>query len=189
MVGAFLAWNDEHNKYIAEQKKNDDPNFQLRIESTVPYYNSALNVTTLCFAADLTNYGSPSQASGWVLRYQSLTIDVAVKFVSPVQERVVFPVSGGYNLVLKRLDMLPAKTLNALERGHTKHGRILFEVAGDRRNEIHSGAAQMWIGCSDIKGRFYQTPFGANPQTLFAQLQPYPDEEIEAQQLENKARA
>lgn len=178
-IGAFWAWNDEHNKYLNEKDKNEKPNFVLRIESAVSYYNAKLNGTTICFAADVTNYGSPSQASGWVLMYRSPIIETTVKHLSLHQERVVFPVAGGYNLILKRPDMLPARTLNALGKGHTKHGRIIFEIAGDRRLEIHSGAARMWIGCTDIYGHFYQAPFKAGPQTAQQQLNTYPDEEME----------
>lgn len=179
MVGAYLAWNDEHNKFAAEKDKNEKPNFVLRVESVITYYNAKLNGTTICFGADLTNYGSPSQASGWVLNYRSPTIEAAVKHLSLHEERVVFPVAGGHNLVLKRAEMLPARALNAIERGHTKHGRIIFELAGDRRNEIQSGAALMGIGCCDIYGKFYPALFKAGPETVCEQLNTYPDEEIE----------
>jgi hypothetical protein len=74
-IGAFLAWNDEHNNYKSEKEKNEKPKFVLRIESAVPHYNSKLKGTTICFGADLTNYGSPSQASGWVLMYRSPTLE------------------------------------------------------------------------------------------------------------------
>jgi hypothetical protein len=179
MLGAFLAWNDEHSKFIAEKERNERPNFLLQVENLIPFYNQNVNITVLCFSADITNYGSPSQARGWLLKYQSPTIEQTVQNKSLHQERVVFPVAGGVNLVLKRPDMLPARTLNAIEKGHTKHGRIIFELAGDKKREVESGAAKMWLICNDIFGNPYQAYFEAGPKTACEELTPYPDEETE----------
>jgi hypothetical protein len=177
MIGAFLAWNDEHNKYEIEKQKHDNPNFTLAVESVLTAYNQAQNGTTICFAASLTNRGSASHATGWILRYQSSTIDMTVKYVSLEEEKTIFPVSGDRDLILKRLDLLPARTLAAIERGHTRHGRLLFELVGDRRSEIFSGAAQMRIGCFDITGRLCQADFITDAQHLHSSLNTYPDEE------------
>jgi hypothetical protein len=83
---------------------------------------------------------------------------------------------GGKQLVLKRLDLLPARSLPAVERDETKYGRILFEVPGDRRQEIYSGNAVAWLGCYDNAGRLCQTMFKATPEIL--ELKTYPDEEV-----------
>ena len=105
-------------------------------------------------------------------------MDTVVAFVSLPNERATFPVAGGSNLVLKRAEMLPARTLNAIERGHTKHGRLLFEIGGSRINEISSGAARMWIGCYDVKEKLYEAIFQAG--MAHEAVRPYPDEETEA---------
>lgn len=175
-VGSFVAWLEENKKYEAEKAKHDEPNFGLRIESILTFYNSESNITTVCFAAAITNRGAPSHASGWHVRYQSPSIDLTVKYVSLAQERIELPPIGGRKLVLKRLDLLPARSLPTIERGQTKHGRILFELPGDRRQEIYSGNAAMWIGCFDNAERLCQSLFKSTPE--IPGLQAYPDEEV-----------
>lgn len=176
-VGSFLAWLEEHRKYEAEKSRHENPNFYLNIETVLTAYDDKQNLTTLCFAASLLNLGSVSNASGWCLRYQSPSVDMTVKFISLPQDTMPFPVVGGRNLILKRLELLPARTLSSLERGHTKHGRVLFELPGDRRDEIYSGAAQMWIGCLDNTGRLCQAAFKTGPDHKVSALTTYPDEE------------
>jgi len=175
-IGAFIAWLEENKKYEAEKAKHDEPNFGLRIESILTSYNSQTNSTTICFAAAITNRGAPSHAAGWHIRYQSHSIDVTVKYVSLPQERVELPAIGGRKLVLKRPDLLPARSLPTIERGQTKHGRILFEVPGDRRQEIYSGTAAIWVGCFDNAERLCQSLFKSTPE--IPDLQAYPDEEV-----------
>lgn len=175
-VGAFVAWSEENKKYEAEKAKHDEPNFGLRIESILTNYNAQTNVTTVCFAAAITNRGAPSHASGWHIRYQSRSIDVTVKYVTPPQERTELPPLGGRKLVLKRADLLPARSLPTVERGQTKHGRILFEIPGDRRQEIYSGNAAIWLGCLDNAERLCQSLFKSTPE--IPDLQVYPDEEV-----------
>ena len=174
-VGAYIAWSKENRKYEEEKKKHDEPNFGLRIETIITHWDAERNITTTCFAATITNRGAPSHAGGWHVRYQSHSIDVTVKFVSPPQERMEMPI-GDRTLVLKRLDMLPARTLPSIERGQAKHGRILFEIPGDRRQEIYSGSAVMWIGCFDNAERLCQAPFKSTPE--IQNLEAYPDEEV-----------
>jgi hypothetical protein len=178
MVGAYLAWNDEHQKYQTEKAKHDNPNFILDVEAILTAHNQVLNITTLCFAATLINRGSPSHAGGWIVRYQSPTVDITVKYVSLTEEKALFPVVGGHNLILKRSDLLPARTLAAIERGHTRQGRLLFELPGDRRDEIHSGAAQMWVACFDNTGRICECLFKTGIAQKISVLRTYPDEEI-----------
>lgn len=178
--GSFLAWLEEHKKYEMEKNKHDNPNLVLNVESILTSYRQQDNVTTLCFACGLTNLGSPSNAGGWTLRYQSHSIDLTVKFMSLPDDKVPFPVAGGRNLVLKRLELLPARTLSAIERGHTKHGRLLYEIPGDRRDEVHSGAAMMWVGCVDNTGRICQSPFKTGPERSRPDLLTFPDEETQA---------
>jgi hypothetical protein len=93
-IGAFIAWLEENKKYDAEKAKHDEPNLGLQIESILTFYNPPTNLTTVCFAADVTNRGAPSRAAGWHMRYQSHSIDVTVKFVSLSQERLEFPTIG-----------------------------------------------------------------------------------------------
>jgi hypothetical protein len=174
-VGAFVAWLEENKKYEAEKAKHDEPNFGLQIESIITHYNPQSNITTACFAAAITNRGAPSHASGWHMRYQSHSIDVTVKFVSLPQERIELPI-GETKLILKRLDLLPARTLASIERGQTKHGRILFEVPGDRRQEIYSGNAVAWVGCFDNANRLCQSLFKSTPE--IKDLLVYPDEDV-----------
>lgn len=174
-IGAFIAWLEENKKYEAEKARHDEPNFGLRIESIITHYNPQINITTTCFAAAITNRGAPSHASGWHVRYQSRSVDVTVKYVSLPQESVELPI-GGRKLVLKRPDLLPARCLPTIERGQTKHGRVLFEVPGDRRQEIYSGNAVMWVGCFDNADRLCQSQFKSTPE--ISDLQAYPDEEV-----------
>jgi len=174
-VGAFAAWSEENNKYQAEKAKHDEPNLGLQIDSIITHYNAHGNITTACFAAALTNRGAPSHAAGWHVRYQSHSIDVKVQYTSPKLDRTELPL-GNESLILKRLDMLPARSLPTIGRGETKHGRILFEIPGDRRDEIYSGAAVMWIGCFDNADRLCQAPFKSTAEVKG--LKTYPDEEV-----------
>jgi hypothetical protein len=174
-IGAFIAWLEENKKYEAEKAKHDEPNFKLQIESIITHYNPQSNITTTCFAAAITNRGAPSHAAGWHIRYQSRSIDVTVKSLTPAQERTEMPI-GGRTLVLKRLDLLPARFLPAVDREQAKHGRILFEVPGDRRQEIYSGNAVIWLGCFDNAERLCQSLFKSTPE--IPDLQMYPDEEV-----------
>jgi hypothetical protein len=175
-IGAFIAWLKENTKYEAEKAKHDEPNFVLRVESILTFYDPQSNITTVCFAANIINRGAASHASGWHIRYQSHSIDVSVKYVSLAQERVELPAMRGRKLILKRPDLLPARCLPAIERGHSKHGRILFEVPGDRRQEIYSGNAAIWLGCFDNAERLSQSVFKSTPEV--PDLQAYPDEEV-----------
>jgi hypothetical protein len=174
-VGAFIAWLEENKKYEAEKAKHDAPNFRLQIESIITKYELQTNLTSLCFAADVVNRGAPSHAQGWHVRYQSHSIDITVKYISLVQDRAEIPL-GGNTLILKRLDLLPARTLATIERGQLRHGRILFEIPGDRRQEIYSGNAVMWIGCFDNADRLCQAPFKSTAEIPV--LKTYPDEEV-----------
>lgn len=113
-IGAFIAWLRENEKYEKEKAKHDEPNFNLEIETILTLFVPQSNTTTICFAASLTNRGAPSHAGGWHVRYQSATIDVTVKYTSLPQERVEFGPIDDHKLVLKRQDLLPARTLLTL---------------------------------------------------------------------------
>ena len=162
-VGAYSAWAKEHEQYESEKEKHDNPNLELNVVSILTRYEPALNVTTLCFAGVVVNRGSPSIAFGWKVRYQSQSIDMTIAFVSPPDDEQKWVPVGGRQLILRRDAMLPAKTLIPIERGHSLHGRVLFEIPGNREDEIYSGAAQMWIGCTDTTGRVCQTLFQTGP--------------------------
>jgi hypothetical protein len=181
-VGAFIAWSEENKKYLAEKAKHDAPNFQLNIESILTSYNPQLNLTNACFAAGLVNRGAASHAQGWHIRYQSHQMDISVGFITPPQERMELAAIGNRSLVLKRQDLLPARTLETIERGHLRHGRILFELPGDRRQEIYSGNAIMWIGCYDNANRLCQALFKSTPQ--IEGLKVFADEEIVEKSIE-----
>ncbi|HXT86279.1 MAG TPA: hypothetical protein VN745_04575 [Verrucomicrobiae bacterium] len=175
-IGAFIAWSAENNKYEVEKAKHDAPNFDLIIESILTLYNPTQNMTVIVFAAMLTNRGAPSHAIGWRVRYQSNSIDITVKYVSLPQEKVNFGAIGGRTLVLKRQDLLPARCLPMIERGETKHGRVVFEIQGDRRQEIYSGNAVMRVMFDDNAHRLCEGLFKATGEVN--DLQAYPDEEV-----------
>jgi len=174
-VGAYIAWSEENKKLEAEKAKHDAPKFTLNIETIVTAYWEQSNITSVCFAAYLTNRGAPSHAGGWHVRYQSHSIDVTVKYNTLPHERVELPI-GGRKLVLKRNDLLPARSLPSVERGQTKHGRVLFEIPGDRRQEIYSGQAVMWVGFFDNASRLCQALFQST--SPIEDLKTYPDEEF-----------
>lgn len=175
-VGAFIAWSEENKKYEIEKAKHDNPNLELEIVSVLTAYNSTTNVTSLCFAGILINRGSPSIGLGWKVRYQSPSIDLTVGFVSPPDDEWEWPAIGDRKLILKRETMLPARTLTAIERGHSLHGRVMFEIPLAREDEIYSGAALVSIGCTDTTGRLCQTSFKTDPAHRIPTLQLFPDE-------------
>jgi hypothetical protein len=177
-VGAFIAWHEENKKYEAERTKHDNPNFQLTIASILTMYDPNRNITTACFAAMLVNSGSPSVAIGWTARYQSPSIDMTLGFMNPSSDELLWEPLQGQKLRLRRMDMLPARTLIPIERGHSRHGRVLFEFSGDRRAEVYSGAAQIWVGCSDVTGRLCQQLFTTSPGYIQPELRVFPDETI-----------
>lgn len=179
-AGAFKAWLEERKKYEIEKAKHDNPNLELGIVSILTQYVPAANVTGVCFAGVLVNRGSPSIAVGWKVRYQSPSIDLTVGFVSPVEDEIEWTETAGRKLILKRDEMLPARTLAAIERGHSRHGRVIFEIPGAREDEIYSGAAMMWIGCTDTTGRLCQASFKTDPAHRHQTLQLFPDEKTKA---------
>lgn len=162
--------------YKTEKEKHDNPNLELNIVSILTHYDPATNVTTLCFAGIVINRGSTAIAFGWKVRYQSPSIDMTIAFVSPTDDEHNWKPVGDRQLVLRRHTMLPAKTLTPIERGHSRHGRVLFEIPGNREDEIYSGAAQRWIGCTDTTGRVCQSLFKTDPAHRVPTLQLFPDE-------------
>jgi len=181
-VGGFLAWREENKKYEVEKAQHDSPNFKLDLISILTNYDPNSNVTTACFAAMLVNRGSPSVAVGWTARYQSQSIDMTVGYVSPPGDSLEWGPIEGQKLVMRRLDMLPARTMLAIERGHSRHGRVLFEFPGDRRAEIFSGGAQILVGCYDVTQRLCQQTFKTGPEFMHPILRTFPDETIVVEQ-------
>lgn len=175
-AGAFKAWSEENKKYETEKAKHDNPNLELQIVSILTQYNRATNITTLCFAGIVINRGSASIGFGWKVRYQSPSIDLTVGFVSPPEDEYEWSPIGDKKPVLRRDTMLPARTLTPIERGHSRHGRVIFEIPRAREEEIYSGAAMMWIGCTDATGRLCQTSFQTGPAKKMPTLQLFPDE-------------
>jgi hypothetical protein len=177
-VANYLAWEDENDKYEAERAKHDNPNFNLALGHTLTSYNPTTNITSVCISGFLLNSGAESIASNWTARYQSPTVDVTVAAVHLYDQELEWPALGGDILVLRRNEMLPAKTLIAIPRGHSRQGRILFEIPGDRRHEVQNGVGQLWVGCCDFTGRLCQAVFKGYP---VERLKTFPDETVRRQ--------
>jgi hypothetical protein len=169
--GSFLAWRNERAKFVAEQQKHEQPNFNLRLGQVLTLYSANTNMTLMCLSGTLINSGSPSVGTVWTARYQSPTLDTTIGYINLLDAEWYWPLSNGRNLVLRRNRMLPAQTMTAIDKGHGCSGRILFEFQGDRRAELASGVAQIWLGCYDCTGRLCQSvtsTFAENFPVVFA---------------------
>lgn len=89
----------------------------------------------------------------------------------PVMQWYVSPNSS---LLLKHEQMLPYKTAEAVESGHTKSGRILFELPGDLAQEILRNPSYVYIGCSNRVGQV--TWQGLGPQNIMNEFAALPGE-------------
>lgn len=162
--GAYIAWSKESEKYLNEKQKHEQPDFKLTLYDVLTSYNPTMDLTTICMSGVLTNRGAPSVATGWRARYQSPQIDTSIGHSNLPTEEYDWTLSDGNIVVLKRRELLPAKTLKVISKGESAHGRIIFEFQGDRRHELNNGTAQIWLGCYDFTGRLTQEVFkGGNP--------------------------
>ena len=181
LIAAYIAWRHENRKYLTEVEKNVSPEFSLDLAQVSTLYNAQTDTTVVCASGVLTNSGAASPAMRWRARFSSPRIDVTIGFSNLPSAEYEWHMSSGNILVLRRENMLPAKGLNAIERGHTIHGRILFEFHGDIRPDLGNFVGKLWIGCEDFKGRLCQDLFQGYeiPKIDF-----FPDEETRSLQLE-----
>lgn len=181
LIASFKAWSDENKKFEEAAKKNERPDLSIELGDVLTYYNLESNVTVVCAAVVVTNRGAASPAQGWKARFSSPRIDVTIGYSNLPSLEFPWALSNGHLLILRRPDMLPARTLNAIERGHTTHGRILFEFPGDIRPELGNFVGRLWIGCQDFQGTLVQQVFQGYPIT---QTNFFPDEETRPPQLD-----
>jgi hypothetical protein len=157
--GCYIAWSKERDKFELEAVKHELPDFKLTLGPVLTSYNPNMDITTICMSVVLLNRGAPSIASGWKARYQSPQIDITIGYFLLPSEEFDWPLSNGQYLVLKRRELIAAKTLTAIEKGHCAYGRILFEFQGDRRAELANGIGRIWLGCYDYTERLTQEIF------------------------------
>ena len=172
--GAYIAWTKEREKYEAEVRKNENPDFKVQLGDVLTVY-SERNTTIVCASVVVTNRGCSSSMTHWKARFTSPLIDVTIGHSNFASEIYEWPLTTGQTLILKRSDMLPARTLSTIQRGQTVHGRILFEFAGDIRPELSNCVGRLWIGGLDFKEVLYQDLFQGYP---IATINIFPDEEV-----------
>jgi hypothetical protein len=173
--GAYVAWSKERDKYEQEARKHEQPNLQLTLHDVLSSYDPNRDVTTVVMSAVLVNRGVATVALGWVARFQSPQIDITIGYRNLPTEEYEWPLSNGNLLILRRQEMLTARTMQAIEKGHLVHGRIVFEFQGDRRAELANGSGRIWLGCYDFTGRLTQELFQGH---FIPDLNFFPDEEV-----------
>jgi hypothetical protein len=174
-VGAFIAWLQERKKYEAEALKHEQPNLKLTLHDVLTNYEANRDITTVLMSAVLVNSGVATIAQGWIAKFQSPQIDITIGYRNLPTEEFNWPLSNGNTLILKRGEMLTARTMQAIERGHLVHGRIVFEFQGDRRTELADGSGVIWLGCYDFTERLTQAMFQGR---LIPDLNFFPDEDV-----------
>ncbi len=170
--GAYIAWSKERDKYEAEVAKSGSPRFELDLGQLHVFYQPSSNQTYVLLSPTLTNHGATSGASFWQISFNSpmLRIQVPYSNLPDPTTRWLFS-EGRRALILRNDKMLPVVTSEAVESGHTKYGRILFELPGDLVQNILNNPSNLYLGCSNRLGQVtWQGCSTANIMTEFAIL-------------------
>ncbi len=128
--GAYWAWNKERDKYEAEVAKHGNPNFELRLGQVDMSYDANRGITLILLSVTITNHGSTSAALSWQLQFNSPVMRITVPWTNLPFAITRWSIGGGQWLLLHQDQMLPAITAGAVETGHSKSGRLLFDIPG-----------------------------------------------------------
>ena len=171
-IGAYTAWSKERGKYEAEVAKHGAPRFELNPGQLHLWFNVANNQTILLLCPTVTNHGATSAARHWQISYNSPMLQIVVPHSNPPDPvtRWILP-AGDRALLLHNEKMLPFITAQAVESGHSKSGRILFEIPGNLVRDILANPTQVFIGCFDRLNKVtWQGLTQANILSEFASL-------------------
>ena len=163
--GSFLAWSKERDRFESEVAKHGNPSFELKLGQIDVYFDSQRNVTLILLCPTITNHGSTSAALTWQIQYNSPMMRINVPFTN-----LPYPItrwrieSTGQWLVLHQDRMLPFVTAGAVETGHSKSGRLLFDLPGNHAEGIKANPGQLFVGCVD---RISQMTWQGAGQTNF----------------------
>ncbi|HEX5236448.1 MAG TPA: hypothetical protein VFW25_14095 [Silvibacterium sp.] len=185
--GAFTAWNKERDKYEAEVTKTGNPSFVLDPGQMHVWYDINRGQTMILLSPTLTNHGATSAAFSWQISFNSSMLRIQVPYSSLPDSAMRWIVPPGNRaLVLRNDKMLPFLTAEAVERGHSKSGRILFELPGNLERDILANPASLYLGCSNRLNQL--TWQGLSQSNIMSEFAALPGEEYVALGVESPAR-
>jgi hypothetical protein len=152
-------------------------NFYLVLGQLHLYFNQQNNQTYILLSPTVTNHGATSAATYWHVSFNSPMLRISVPYSNlpdPVS-RWILP-DGRRALTLQSEKMLPSITAEAVESGHSKSGRILFELPGNLVADILANPTQLYVGCSDRLGRI--TLQGLSQVNVMSDFACLPGEEV-----------
>ncbi len=176
-VGAYAAWKREREKYETEVAKHGMPRFELNPGQLHLWFNAETNQTILLLSPTVTNHGATSAARHWQISYNSPMMQIVVPYSNlpdPVT-RWILP-TGDRALLLQNEKMLPFKTAQAVESGHSQSGRIVFEIPGNLVRDILTNPTQVLIGCLDRLNKV--TWQGLTQANILSEFSSLPGEEF-----------
>jgi hypothetical protein len=174
--GAFIAWNKERDKFEAEVAKHGNPRFNLGIGQIDVSFDQTRGITLILLSPTLTNHGATSAAMNWQIQYNSPLMRIIVPYTNLPYPVTRWNISGNRSLLLYHDKMLPVVTSVAVESGHTKCGRLLFDLPGDLTQSIRTNPAQLYVGCCDRLNQM--TWQGASLDNFTSEFACLPGEEV-----------